>query len=164
MSAQKTKASSKISGSSLSRVTSRRRSSTKKTPSDKSHLTGCRDTASENKITGSVEPIIVPTRRWGWLADPLVTFNNVKDFFHIENFSNASEDDAMFLNLLLFEVVCSARRIAADGGGKYIRAYEAFKDGMDRVASARIELSYRHDGEVSNDGRETDRSGASLPE
>lgn len=85
--------------------------------------------------------MIVPSRRWGWLADPLVTESNVMDFFHIENFANASDDDAMFFNLLLFELNCSVRRIVASGAGKYDRAYEACKDGMDRVVSRRIETA-----------------------
>jgi hypothetical protein len=47
------------------------------------------------------------------------------DFFHIENFSNASEEEVMFFFGLHFELCMAAKKSARELNGKADRAYQA---------------------------------------
>jgi hypothetical protein len=54
-----------------------------------------------------------------------VTLNGVLELFHIENFSNVSEEEAVFLFRLHFDLCTAAKKLARESSGKADRAYQA---------------------------------------
>ena len=54
-----------------------------------------------------------------------VTLREVLDLFHIENFSNASEEEVMFFLGLHFDLCIAAKKLARELGAKSDRAYKA---------------------------------------
>lgn len=61
----------------------------------------------------------------GWPRSITVTVNDVLRLFHVENFSNASEDEIMFFFHLFSEWTGAAKRLARDANGKCDRALQA---------------------------------------
>src|SRR5580658_1082372 len=53
----------------------------------------------------------------------IVTLSEVLDFFHILNFSNASEDEAIFFASLFFQMCGRAKILARQADGNCDRAY-----------------------------------------
>lgn len=65
-----------------------------------------------------------------------MTLRGVLDFFHIENFSNASEEEVMFFFGLHFQVCAQAKLLAREFEGKSDRAYRAGLSALSRESPA----------------------------
>ena len=119
--------SSNITQSVLSRVAKTRQGSTESIASSKSNEAYLSvsskipiDTLSTSAISTRPRSVCVtaPSR-----YD--VTLRGVLDLFHIENFSNASEEEVMFL-FSLYSVLCiEAKKLARDLNGEADRVYQA---------------------------------------
>jgi hypothetical protein len=59
-----------------------------------------------------------------------VTLNDVLSFFHVDNFANASEDEATFFFSLHFCLHANAKVLARDAQGKCDRACKAVLTAM----------------------------------
>lgn len=55
-----------------------------------------------------------------------VTLSEVLDFLHVSNFSNASEEEAIFFYSLFFHLHAKAKILARDADGECDRAFKAF--------------------------------------
>jgi hypothetical protein len=75
------------------------------------------------------------------------TLSGVLEFFHIRNFSNASEDEAMFFLQLHFKLLANAKILAREGEGKCDRAYTA-------LLNARRGVESPHESEAVDGGGE----------
>jgi hypothetical protein len=54
-----------------------------------------------------------------------VTLSQVLEIFHVENFSNASDEEAMFFFRLFFRLCANAKSMTQEGDGKCDRACQA---------------------------------------
>lgn len=80
---------------------------------------------------------ILPVKTTGDLPCSMtVNFNDVLRYFHIENLSNASEDESMFFFHLHFRLLASAKILNRESNGNTDRAYKAFRLAMQRVIVA----------------------------
>src|SRR5208337_1195976 len=118
--------SSKISHSASSRVTTALHDSMEKTASPTSN---CRylppaiiPTSGASGSSASMRPEKVSS---GFPRSITVTLNDVLRFFHVENFSNASEEEAIFFFRLHFLVHARAKVLARESKGVCDRAYAA---------------------------------------
>lgn len=64
-----------------------------------------------------------------------VTLRGVLDFFHTENFLNASEEEVMFFFGLHFEICAQAKLLAMEIEGKSDRAYRAVLSALYRESA-----------------------------
>ena len=60
-----------------------------------------------------------------WPATITVTLTDVLRFFHVQNFSNASDEEAMFFLELHFKLLANAKILAHQAQGKCDRAHRA---------------------------------------
>jgi hypothetical protein len=63
-----------------------------------------------------------------------VTLSQVLSFFHIDNFPNASEDEAIFLYHLFFKLCVNAKVLAREAGGKSDRVLHALMSALPNQA------------------------------
>jgi hypothetical protein len=76
-----------------------------------------------------------------------VTLNGVLSFLHVSNFSNASDDEAIFFHSLFLHLEGRAKILTREANGKCDRAYRALASVM---IAACEEVSYPHEAEVAN--------------
>ena len=119
--------SSKISQSALLRVATTRQGSTENTDPSRSNAAYLSPSHRTPTISDSGSTFNTHPRSVSFNA-PFrydVTLIGVLDFFHIENFSNASEEEVMFFFGLHFQICAQAKLLAREFGGRSDRAYQA---------------------------------------
>jgi hypothetical protein len=90
---------------------------------DGSNIPTCDASGSaQNILTNNTSSVLPPTIK--------VTLSGVLDLLHISNFSNASDDEAIFFYSLFFHMNAKAKVLARRGNGTCDRAYAAFMSAM----------------------------------
>ncbi len=59
-----------------------------------------------------------------------VSLSNILDFFHVENFSNASDEEFMYFGSLYCKVLFGAKSLARESGSSCDRAHQAIMASM----------------------------------
>lgn len=63
-----------------------------------------------------------------------VTLSQILEVFHVKNFSNASDKEAMFFFNLWFRLWANAKTLTKDADGECDRAAQAFIAAMEDIA------------------------------
>ncbi len=87
-------------------------------------------TTPTNPASGSTQYTRACSTSTGEPSSMTVTLSGVLRFFHIENFLNASEADAMFLYSLWFLVRSRSKVLARESNGECDRVYKALVAAM----------------------------------
>ncbi len=126
--------SSNTSQSDSSRATDIRVGSTENTDPDNSNfLIASRSSRDDIPTTASAESRATTEPKRTSVVLPMmmtVTLSDVLEFFHMDNFSNASEEEAMFLHALHFKLLANAKILACEAEGRCDRAYRELISAM----------------------------------
>lgn len=104
------------------------------------------------EVSGCHAPII-PSQTSFLPSSMRVSLSGVLDFFHIKNFSDASDDEFMFFSTVWFEMLACAKREGRARNGNCDRAHKAL---LHSVVNFCEEVSYAHAKEAANDGGDAD--------
>lgn len=69
----------------------------------------------------------------GWPRSMTVTLSQVLEFFHVENFSNASEEESIFFFNLFSGIYANAKILQRDADGKCDRATQALVTALEEI-------------------------------
>jgi hypothetical protein len=86
------------------------------------------------EASGSAQNILPTSTSVVFPSTIRVTLSGVLDFFHVSNFSNASEEEAIFFHSLFFHLCAKAKVLAREADGKCDRAYEAILSAITEVS------------------------------
>jgi hypothetical protein len=86
-----------------------------------------------NPASASVAPIRPSKTAVVFPPSMTVTLNGVLDFFHVSNFSNASDEEAIFFHSLFFHLEAKAKILAREANGNCDRAFVALLEILTHV-------------------------------